>query len=105
MAQSLLSPASIPLKLKSCAKPRSCFPISTPKFSPLRRNFLTKAVISEIPNEKKFPKVGAESTGPIPAAELLKVVESAAKAGAEVMEKKVPSFKIFVLFLYIILEI
>ncbi|ONK60969.1 uncharacterized protein A4U43_C08F24630 [Asparagus officinalis] len=85
MSQSLLSPASILIKHKFSTKPSSSFPIPTPKFSPLRRNFHTKAVISEILNEKKYPKVAADSTGPITAAELLKVVESAAKAGAEVV--------------------
>ncbi|KAG0448911.1 hypothetical protein HPP92_027597 [Vanilla planifolia] len=44
-----------------------------------------KAVLSEFPNERKYPRVGADSTGSIPAAELVGVVELAAKTGAEVV--------------------
>lgn len=44
------------------------------------RTFCTKAVLSEIP----YQKVGAKSTGPIPLSQLIQVVESAAKTGAEV---------------------
>ena len=58
--------------------PKSIFPTPTQKSLLLRRNFQTKAVISEVPNERKYPKMGAESNCPIPAAELLKVAESAA---------------------------
>ncbi|GMN60242.1 hypothetical protein TIFTF001_029335 [Ficus carica] len=45
----------------------------------------TKAVISEVPNQKLYPKVGAHSTGSIPTSQLLQVVETAAKTGAEVV--------------------
>ncbi|KAL9456553.1 hypothetical protein AB3S75_005727 [Citrus x aurantiifolia] len=45
------------------------------------RTFCTKAVLSEIP----YQKVGAKSTGPIPPSQLIQVVESAAKTGAEVV--------------------
>lgn len=48
-----------------------------------------RAVLSELPNERRYPKVAAESTGPVPAAELLQVVEAAAKAGAEVVMEAV----------------
>lgn len=40
--------------------------------------------IRAVVSERIFPKISAESTGPIPASELLQVVESAAKTGAEV---------------------
>ena len=49
-----------------------------------RTSLCTKAVLSEISNQKQYPKVAAESTGPIPSIQLLKVVEIAAKTGAEV---------------------
>jgi myo-inositol-1(or 4)-monophosphatase len=43
------------------------------------------AVVSEQPTApSKFPKVAAPTTGPIPADELLGVIQAAAKAGAEV---------------------
>lgn len=50
----------------------------------LARNVCTKAALSEITNERKYPKVGAPSTGPISANQLIQVVETAAKTGAEV---------------------
>lgn len=88
MGQSLLSTASIALKLKLPAVPTSFFPTPIPKISSLRRNLQTKALLSET----KYPKVAAQSTGPIPAAELLRVVETAAEAGAEVHAIKIDSF-------------
>lgn len=48
------------------------------------RNLCTKAVLSDIPSQKQYPKVAAQSTGPIPPSQLIQVVESAAKSGAEV---------------------
>ncbi|KAB5532320.1 hypothetical protein DKX38_018990 [Salix brachista] len=51
----------------------------------LAGNVCTKAALSEIPNERKYPKVGAPSTGPISANHLIQVVETAAKTGAEVV--------------------
>lgn len=41
-------------------------------------------MLSEIPNQKQYPKIGAQSTGPIPPGQLIQVVETAAKTGAEV---------------------
>ncbi|CAL5322930.1 unnamed protein product [Camellia sinensis] len=49
------------------------------------RTLCTEAVLSEIPNQKKYSKVAAESTGPISSNQLLGVVETAAKTGAEVV--------------------
>ncbi|KAB1222123.1 Phosphatase IMPL1, chloroplastic [Morella rubra] len=49
------------------------------------RGLCTKAVLSEFPNQKQYPKIGAQSTGPIPPGQLIQVVESAAKTGAEVV--------------------
>lgn len=57
------------------------FGLSIPKPA---RTLCTKAVLSEIPNQKQYVKVGAQSTGPIPASQLIEVVEKAAKTGAEV---------------------
>lgn len=48
------------------------------------RALRTTAVVSEVPNRKQFQRVGAESTGSIPSKELLQVVETAAKTGAQV---------------------
>ncbi|KAL2935723.1 Phosphatase IMPL1 chloroplastic [Bienertia sinuspersici] len=53
---------------------------STPSSSS-RKSLCTKAVLSET----QYPKVGAQSTGPIPGNQLLEVVEKAAKTGAEVV--------------------
>lgn len=49
-----------------------------------RRKLCIEAVLSEIPNQKQYPKIGAQSTGPIPRSHLIQVVETAAKTGAEV---------------------
>ncbi|KAL0442337.1 UNVERIFIED_CONTAM: Phosphatase IMPL1, chloroplastic [Sesamum latifolium] len=49
------------------------------------RAFSTKAVLSETPNQRQYFKVGAESTGPIPYDQLLDVIETAAKTGAQVI--------------------
>ncbi|KAL6502216.1 Phosphatase impl1, chloroplastic [Orobanche hederae] len=50
-----------------------------------RASSSTKSVLSEIPNEKQYFKVGAESTGSIPSNQLLGVIETAAKTGAQVI--------------------
>ncbi|XP_043807728.1 phosphatase IMPL1, chloroplastic isoform X3 [Manihot esculenta] len=55
------------------------------KVTPIRRNLSTKAVLSEPPNQRQYPKVAAKSTGPIPPSQLIQVVETAAKTGAEVV--------------------
>ncbi|GFQ04830.1 phosphatase impl1 chloroplastic [Phtheirospermum japonicum] len=47
--------------------------------------FSTRAVLSEVPNQNRYFKIGAESTGPIPADQLLGVIENAAKTGAQVI--------------------
>lgn len=44
----------------------------------------TKAVVSEVSDQTHYPRIGAKSTGPISPAQLLQVVEAAAKTGAEV---------------------
>ncbi|ONI11514.1 hypothetical protein PRUPE_4G110600 [Prunus persica] len=54
-------------------------------FAKPTRTLCTKAVLSEIPNQKLYVKVGAKSTGPIPISQLIEVVEKAAKTGAEVV--------------------
>lgn len=61
------------------------FPQSYRKFHPnwisisRRPHCTTKCLLSE-----KFPKVAAQSTGPVAASELIEVVKSAAQTGAEV---------------------
>lgn len=49
------------------------------------RSLCAKAVLTEVSNQSNYPKVGAQSTGPIPSSQLLQVVETAAKTGAEVV--------------------
>ncbi|KAJ8758586.1 hypothetical protein K2173_000307 [Erythroxylum novogranatense] len=51
----------------------------------LRTSLTTKAVLSGIPGQRQYPRVGALSTGPIPSSQLIEVVEKAAKTGAEVV--------------------
>lgn len=57
---------------------------STSSCSVRRGKFFPKAVLSETPGRGQFPKVGAQSTGPIPLTQLIQVVETAAKSGAQV---------------------
>lgn len=92
-------PTSIPiLRHPNAMSPSNSFSLSSPALnhsligfsSPVSfKGFCTKAVLSEIPDKKKFFKVGADSTGPIPSAELLQVVESAARTGASVVMEAV----------------
>ncbi|KAL3523001.1 hypothetical protein ACH5RR_015835 [Cinchona calisaya] len=49
------------------------------------RTLSTKAVLSEVPNQKQFFKIGAGSTGTIPSKQLLQVVLTAAETGAQVV--------------------
>ncbi|AAD21685.1 Contains similarity to gi/1653332 extragenic suppressor (SuhB) from Synechocystis sp. gb/D90912 and is a member of the Inositol monophophatase family PF/00459. EST gb/AA597395 comes from this gene [Arabidopsis thaliana] len=44
----------------------------------------TKAVLSEVSDQTRYPRIGAKTTGTISPAHLLEVVELAAKTGAEV---------------------
>lgn len=55
-----------------------------PSASGSRKALSTKAVLSEVPNQNQYFKVGAESTGPVPSDQLLDVIETAAKTGAQV---------------------
>ncbi|XP_072970780.1 phosphatase IMPL1, chloroplastic [Typha angustifolia] len=97
MAQSLLASSSMALRLRLPAAPSSFLPALAPRngknlkwtaSKPLR-GFRMRAILSEFPSERRYPKVGAESTGPVPAGELLGVVEAAAKSGAEVVMEAV----------------
>ncbi|PON45573.1 Inositol monophosphatase [Parasponia andersonii] len=92
-------PKNLPLRLSHI--PRSISPLNQPNHSPLplrsptrrvrlfncgpSRSFSIKALISEVPNQKQYAKVAAHSTGPVPATQLIQVVETAAKTGAEVV--------------------
>ncbi|KAM1032514.1 hypothetical protein ACFX2I_036091 [Malus domestica] len=49
------------------------------------RSLCTKAVLSGIPSQELYVKVGAKSTGPIPIGQLVGVVEKAPKTGAKVV--------------------
>lgn len=49
-----------------------------------RRGLCTKAVLSNVSEEKQYFKVAADSTGPVPSDRLLEVIEIAAKTGAQV---------------------
>ncbi|XP_010276157.1 PREDICTED: phosphatase IMPL1, chloroplastic [Nelumbo nucifera] len=112
MGQSLISSTTFSQSLRHCQIPKSVLPLiqqnlllplnftrgycsfrslehGFPRIIPCAttptRRFCTKSLLSEIPNEKRYSKVGAESTGPIPSKQLLEVVENAAKTGAEVV--------------------
>lgn len=49
------------------------------------RTLCTKAALSQVPGTQQFFKIAAESTGPIPAEQLMQAVEGAAKVGAQVI--------------------
>nr|AAK62447.1 Unknown protein [Arabidopsis thaliana]AAP37817.1 At1g31190 [Arabidopsis thaliana] len=49
----------------------------------------TKAVLSEVSDQTRYPRIGAKTTGTISPAHLLEVVELAAKTGAEVVMEAV----------------
>ncbi|CAN1150952.1 Phosphatase IMPL1, chloroplastic [Linum perenne] len=104
MGRSLLSSTNISLKFthlprsfSSSNRASQCLPFSFknnshdgyPRLPSFRakptRNLCTKAVISEVPYQSQYPKMGASSTGPIPLNQLIQVVETAAKTGAEVV--------------------
>ncbi|CAN1806159.1 Phosphatase IMPL1, chloroplastic [Linum perenne] len=104
MGRSLLSSTNISLKFthlprsfSSSNRASQCVPFSFknnshdgyPRLPSFRakptRNLCTKAVISEVPYQSQYPKMGASSTGPIPLNQLIQVVETAAKTGAEVV--------------------
>lgn len=104
MGKCLVSSTLSPLSF--CTKPRSILPLNHPKFycpvqpefrikfQSLRsfestRTFCTKAVLSQVPNQNKYSKIGASSTGSIPSKHLLHVVETAAKTGSEVVMEAV----------------
>ncbi|KAL8108614.1 phosphatase IMPL1, chloroplastic isoform X2 [Apium graveolens] len=104
MGKCLVSSTISPLTFYT--KPRSILPLNHPKlhypvqsgltikFQSLKsskstRTFCTRAVLSEVPNQNKFSKIGASSTGSIPSKHLLHVVETAAKTGSEVVMEAV----------------
>ncbi|CAL1402390.1 unnamed protein product [Linum trigynum] len=111
MGRSLLFSANISLKSSchspSCSLPSynrsyQCVPFSFEGNShngfpripsihakPARNLSTTKAVLSELPYQSRYPKIGASSTGPIPLNQLIQVVETAAKTGAEVVMEAV----------------
>ncbi|KAG6527542.1 hypothetical protein ZIOFF_009653 [Zingiber officinale] len=80
MGRALLSSSLFSPRLRIPAIRKSFSPNLTTKHA---LGFRTRAALSVSPTERRFPKISAESTGSIPPAELLKVVETAAQAGAE----------------------
>ncbi|KAK4748004.1 hypothetical protein SAY87_014590 [Trapa incisa] len=56
---------------------------STQSCSGRRGKFVPRAMLSETIGRGQFPKVGSQSTGPIPPTQLIQVVEAAAKSGAQ----------------------
>ncbi|XP_078437120.1 myo-inositol monophosphatase like 1 [Wolffia australiana] len=54
-----------------------------------RNSRVMMSAVSESPGKKRYAKIKSESAGPIPASELLQVVELAAKAGAAVVMENV----------------
>ncbi|KAG6398157.1 hypothetical protein SASPL_139612 [Salvia splendens] len=82
-------PAKLPgfsFPWSSSANPRPLKHIRTlpPAFS-CRRRLSTRAVVSDVYEEKQYFKVAAESTGPVSSDRLLEVIEIAAKTGAQVI--------------------
>ncbi|GER33176.1 inositol monophosphatase family protein [Striga asiatica] len=67
--------------------PKHGFCTMSPSFR--MSSFSSKAVASEISNQKQYSKVGAKSTGPIPSDQLLGVIQTAAKTGAQVIMEAV----------------
>ncbi|CAN1163456.1 hypothetical protein LINPERPRIM_LOCUS32663 [Linum perenne] len=108
MGRSLLSSTDISLKFthlprsfSSSNRASQCVPFSFknnshdgyPRLPSFRakpmRNLCTKAVISEVPYQSQYPKMGASSTGPIPLNQFIQVVvETAAKSLAAVGVKR-----------------
>ncbi|PKU76437.1 Phosphatase IMPL1, chloroplastic [Dendrobium catenatum] len=100
MGRALISPAASPPKLRRFFSVTQSYPRQAHQgiAHSLRENvrfsarpalsLQTRAVLSDLPNTRKYPRVGAESTGPVPAAELLGIVELAAKIGAGVITDK-----------------
>lgn len=87
-SRSISCKKSQPQKKKRLLLPHG-FGNNTPfcnSFTPSSSSSRAKAALSpEVPNqEKKYTKVAAESTGPVPSNQLLLVVETAATTGAEV---------------------
>ncbi|KAG6523702.1 hypothetical protein ZIOFF_013578 [Zingiber officinale] len=80
MGRALLSSSLFSPRLRIPAIRKSFSPNLTTRHA---LGFRTRAALSVSPTERRFPKISAESTGSIPPAELLKVVETAAQAGAE----------------------
>ncbi|KAL1538453.1 Phosphatase impl1, chloroplastic [Salvia divinorum] len=82
-------PAKLPgfsFSWSSIANPRPLKHIRTlPPASSCRRGLCTRAVVSDVSEEKQYFKVAAESTGPISSDRLLEVIEIAAKTGAQVI--------------------
>ncbi|CAL5060051.1 unnamed protein product [Urochloa decumbens] len=98
MARYLLAPTSTSTTTSSALLPKDAA-----KSSPLSRTLRLSALgsrsdkarpIMAVASEQaapasRYPKVAAPTTGPIPAAELLGVIEAAAKAGADVIMEAV----------------
>ncbi|KAJ9707957.1 hypothetical protein PVL29_000156 [Vitis rotundifolia] len=103
MGRSLLSSTVIPVRFPQIPKSippldRSIHPIPPTfalnsqrirGFSIPTKTFCTKAVLSESPNPKRYPKMGSDSVGPIPPSQLIQVVEHAANTGAQVVMEAV----------------
>ncbi|XP_073130677.1 phosphatase IMPL1, chloroplastic isoform X2 [Henckelia pumila] len=88
MGRNLVLSSSFALNLSRFShKPTSRFslPVSIRALSLSQRVFCTKAVLSKLPNQKSFRKVGAESTGSVPFDQLLHVVQTSAETGAQVV--------------------
>lgn len=97
MGRSLVFSTNIPVRFSH--RPSSISPINPPIKQQVRTfgarigiwsskstsKFCTRVLLSE----KQYPKIGAQSTGPIPANQLIQVVETAAKTGAQVVMEAV----------------
>ncbi|XP_042025218.1 phosphatase IMPL1, chloroplastic-like isoform X1 [Salvia splendens] len=75
---------SFPWSSSANSRPLKHIRTLSPAFS-CRRRLSTRAVVSDVYEEKQYFKVAAESTGPISSDRLLEVIEIAAKTGAQVI--------------------
>lgn len=82
-----LSRTLLPCKLafpKSCSTNSQLFQHGFCTSYSTSGGFCTKAALSEVGTKKEYSKIAADSTGSVPSSELLRVVEAAAKTGAQV---------------------
>lgn len=116
MGRSLIFTGNMSMRISHLPKSSSLLPLQNPfSYRTVTRNLRhgcsrilsnrfnsttrlqTKAVLSKVTDQTRYPRIGAKSTGTISPAHLLQVVEAAAKTGAEV-RNFISFYPIFCLF-------